>query len=255
MTPRKQRFIAEYIRLRDGKAAALAAGYAECAAAPMASKLLRRADVQEALIAAGVPLAFSTYGVKQATRIAKGLTARQERFIEHYLVLGKGAEAARRAGYSTRSAPAIADKLLRTPRVAAALSEAQALRAKRMAIDAERVLGELARLGFADLGRVIDWGPQGVRLTPAQELDPIDRAAISEVVAEIGAETTKLKVKLFNKPRALEVLARHLGLLAKPPRGAGEPKLFEGRDPRQVLRERLERIVAAMAKREDDKER
>src|SRR5215469_747288 len=119
MTPRKQRFIEEYARLKNGKQAALAAGYGERCAAPMASKLLRRADVQEALIARGVELAFARDGVKQMTRVEPFLTERQERFIEHYLVLGKGAEAARRAGYSPRSAPNRADKLLNTPRVAA----------------------------------------------------------------------------------------------------------------------------------------
>lgn len=246
MSPRKQRFIAEYIRLQNGKQAALAAGYAPRAAAPIASKLLRHADVQEALVAAGISLAFSTYGPHQATRIAKGLTVRQERFIEQYLILGKGAEAARRAGYAPRSAHATADKLLSKPRVAAALAEAQAARAKRVAIDAERVLQELARLSFADLGQVMDWGPQGVRLTPMAALDPIDRAAISEVVAEIGAERTKLKVKLFNKPRALESLAKHLGLFA---RGAASTGLLaDGRDWRAELRERLLRIAAGKPK-------
>jgi phage terminase small subunit len=244
MTPRKQRFIEEYARAQNGKAAALAAGYAPRAAAPMASKLLRRADVQAALIAAGVPLAFTTYGPKPATRIAKGLTARQERFIEHYMILGKGAEAARRAGYSARSAPSIADKLLHTPVVMAALDEANAARAKRLTLDGDQVLIELATLVRADLSRVIDWGPAGVSVKAAEDLAPEDRAAIAAIDAVSHAGGTRVKVKLFDKLRALELLAKHV--FAREARGTGSPTLIDGREARDVLRERLERIRATL---------
>lgn len=242
MTPRKLRFIEEYARLKNGKQAALAAGYAERCAAPMASKLLRMSDVQEALIAAGVEIAFATYGPKPATRISPFLTPRQERFIEHYLVLGKGAEAARRAGYSPRSAHSIADKLLNTPRVAAAIAEANAARAARLRIDAEHVLAESARLAFADIAMIVDWGPNGVTVKPASALAPEDRAAIAEIVADIGETKTRLRVKLFNKQRALETLAKHLGLFNRNASGA-DKLLIDGKDPREVLHERLRRII------------
>ncbi len=255
MTPRKQRFIAEYIRLRNGREAALAAGYGETSAAAMASKLLRRGDVQEALIAAGVELAFATYGPggpKPLTRIAPFLTARQERFIEHYLVLGKGAEAARLAGYSPRSAHSIADKLLHTPRIAAAIDDANAKRAQRMALDADRVLAELMRLGFSDLGKIVDWDADGnIRLKAADEVAPEDRAAIAQLIAVSDKKHTRVKVKLHNKLKALESLGKYLGLFAKAPRGTGEGKLIDGRDPREVLLERIARIVA-MAEEDGD---
>ncbi len=242
------RFVEDHARLKNGKQAALAAGYGEGCAAAMASRLLRKPEIQAALIEAGIPLAFSTYGAEQATRIGSFLNPRQERFIEHYLILGKGAEAARRAGYSARSAYATADKLLHNPLVVAAIDEANAARAQRMKIDADRVLAELARLGFADLGRIAEWGPDGMRIKPGQELAPEDRAAVAEVVVETGGGKTKLKVKLFNKQRALDSLAKHLGLYAKNARPSPEATLIDGRDPRDVLRERLQRLIAA----EDD---
>jgi len=243
MTPRKQRFIADYIRLQNGRAAALAAGYAPRAAGPMASKLMRQADVQEALVAAGVPLAFSSHGVKRATRVAKGLTVRQERFVEHYMVCGKGAEAARRAGYSARSAHSIADKLLNTPRVAAAINDANAARARRLRLDGDQVLAELAKIVLADLGQILDWGPGGVSVKPAADLTPEDRAAIAAIDAVSDANGTRVKVRLFDKLRALEIMGKHV--FAREARGAGSPQLIDGRDPRAVLRERLQRIVAA----------
>jgi len=245
MTPRKQRFIEEYARLRNGKAAALAAGYGERCAAPMASKMLRRGDVQEALIARGVELAFSTYGVKPATRIAPFLTVRQERFVEHYLILGKGAEAARRAGYSARSAGNRADRLLNTPRVAAAIAEARAERAARMRIDGDHVLAEYASLAFIELGMIADWGPEGVTLKRADELAREDRAAIAEITEHRGKSGARLRIKLFDKPRALAALAKHLGLFEKGARDAAARQEKQGEEARQILRERLRRLIAS----------
>jgi phage terminase small subunit len=248
MTPRQKRFVEEYARLRNGKAAALAVGYAERAAAPMASKMLRNEAVQAALIAAGIEIAFSTYGPKPATRIAKGLTVRQERFVEHYLVLGKGAEAARRAGYSPRSAPAIADKLLNTPRVAAAIATANAERAKALAIDAKRVLEEFACIAFADLRAILDWDETGLRVKPQEAIDRIALAAIAEISERPGGRGKLLKVKLFDKLKALELLAKHLGLFARGPRGEPQSLAIDGKDPREALRERLARLAAAKTK-------
>lgn len=49
------------------------------------------------------------------------LTPRQQRFVEEYVVCGCGAEAARRAGYSERTAYQIAYENLRKPEIEAAI--------------------------------------------------------------------------------------------------------------------------------------
>jgi hypothetical protein len=150
--------------------------------------------------------------------------------------------------YAPRSAHRSADKLLRTPRVAAALDNANAERARRLAIDGAHVLGELARLSFADLGRIIDWGPAGVTVKAAQDLAQDDRVAIAAIEAVSNASGTRVKVKLFDKLRALDVLAKHV--FAREARGVGGPKLIDGRDARDVLRERFLQMVADAAKSE-----
>lgn len=55
------------------------------------------------------------------------LTAKQARFVQEYLIDGNGAGAAVRAGYSVRSAKAIACELLTKPDLQAAIREKQAL--------------------------------------------------------------------------------------------------------------------------------
>src|SRR5258708_7789635 len=82
----------------------------------MASRSWRSPAVVEALVALGVPLAFQAQP-QTRRRVMPFLTERQQRFVEHYLILGNGAEAARRAGYSRRSALGIASYLLRRPQI------------------------------------------------------------------------------------------------------------------------------------------
>lgn len=60
-----------------------------------------------------------------------GLTARQEKFVEHYALCGNAAEAARLAGYSPKSARVTGPETLSNPAVK------QALEARRQAFRAE----------------------------------------------------------------------------------------------------------------------
>ena len=72
-----------------------------------------------------------------------GLTAKQARFVQEYLVDCNGAAAARRAGYSGHRADRQAQENLRKPAVAAAIAGAQAKRAERTQITADWVLERL----------------------------------------------------------------------------------------------------------------
>jgi phage terminase small subunit len=76
------------------------------------------------------------------------LAAQQLRFVDEYLLDLNAAQAAIRAGYSARTAYTVGPRLLRDPRIAAAVSAAQAARSERTGITADRVLGELNRLAF-----------------------------------------------------------------------------------------------------------
>lgn len=75
---------------------------------------------------------------------ANGLTAKQQRFVEEYLVDLNGTAAARRAGYSAKSAKGSAAELLRDfPAVIAAVDRGLAERAKRTELTADWVLDQL----------------------------------------------------------------------------------------------------------------
>ncbi len=76
------------------------------------------------------------------------MTPRQGRFVEEYLIDLNATQAARRAGYSERWAGDRGWKLLRDPEVAAAIEKAQAARAERTRVSADKVVKELAKVAF-----------------------------------------------------------------------------------------------------------
>jgi phage terminase small subunit len=110
------------------------------------------------------------------------LNARQARFVQEYLVDLIATRAAIRAGYSPKTAEQQGNRLLGIAKVASAIASAQAKRGARTEITQDRVLAELAKLGFYDIRKAVRWGgipevtPEGehiypVEMVPSEDLD------------------------------------------------------------------------------------
>lgn len=155
------------------------------------------------------------------------LTPKQARFVEEYLVDLNATQAAIRAGYSEKTAYSIGEENLRKPEIASAVQSAMAERSKRTEITADRVLKELAKLGFSDIRKAISWrahvtgmveeedGTQ--RLAVTNEVALIDSDKIDDDTAAAVAEISQtaqggLKIKLHDKKGALVDIGRHLGM-------------------------------------------
>jgi len=106
---------------------------------------------------------------------------RQSKLIEAYLRLGSVTAAAQEAGYARSSA----GLFLHRPDVAAIIAARQAEMRRRNEVTMERVIGELAKLAFADPRDLFT--PDG-KLKPLHELDDASAASISalEVLAVAG---------------------------------------------------------------------
>ena len=177
------------------------------------------------------------------------LRPRQQRFVEEYLIDANGHQAALRAGYAPKCARQTVTKLLKHPEIAAAIRRDMDTRAERMRLDADRVLAELARIAFADIGNLVDWGPDGITLKPKRELSADDRAAVAEV-ATGGAGP---RLRLHSKQRALDAIARHFGLYGKTAHRFDPPRRADGKSAREILKEKLEAMaMAARAARAPD---
>lgn len=146
------------------------------------------------------------------------LTAKQEMFAREYLVDLNATAAARRAGYSDGS---YGRQLLTKPHVEAAIREQKDNRAQRTEITADRVLEELGRIGFAQIGTAFGWDEESVAFVPSEDLTPDEMAAVRSVRAETthfrredGTHETQIKLRLemHDKIAALREIGKHLGI-------------------------------------------
>jgi phage terminase small subunit len=148
------------------------------------------------------------------------LNRRQEMFAREYLVDYNATQAALRAGYSARTAYSQGQRLLKHVEVRRLLDEADAERRKRLQLSADDVLGELALLGRSDIGQVLDFTGDELRLRPANLIPESARRAISSVKVRRyteghGDDARQVEVtefKLWDKLSALEKVGKHLDL-------------------------------------------
>ena len=136
------------------------------------------------------------------------MTKKQKRFVEEYLIDLNATQAAIRAGYSPATAKEIGCENLTKPNIAAAISQAMAERSKRTGINQDRVLQELARIGFAKITDVVD--PETAKIRPDASDD--DLACIQSIKIKPNEFGTEREVKLYDKKSALVDLGKHLGL-------------------------------------------
>ena len=110
-------------------------------------------------------------------RSGSSLTPRQTRFVKEYLVDLNGTQAAIRAGYSAHTANKQSTRLLTNADIKAAVEAGAATQHAQLDLTAEKVLTELLGVGYATVNAT--------------------------------------DVRVSDKLRALELLAKHLGLLTE----------------------------------------
>lgn len=98
-------------------------------------------------------------------RIGNQFTAKEERFIDEYLVDGNGTRAAIAAGYSAKTANGSAKDVLKRPLVRAELNRRKRLLATKLELTAEKVLTDIARVaGKAEKARQYNASIRGHQL-------------------------------------------------------------------------------------------
>ncbi|MCP1738204.1 terminase small subunit [Bradyrhizobium japonicum] len=162
------------------------------------------------------------------------LTPKQLRFVQEYLLDLNATKAAIRAGYSRRTANEQGSQLLSRSDVKAAIDAAKVERSERTEIDAKRVLREIASMAFYDPADLIGIARElastdecrdgegvvemnGKRYAVAGIVSPAHIAGLPENVrrAIIGwswDRNQNFTLKLADKSKALDQLARHLSL-------------------------------------------
>lgn len=150
--------------------------------------------------------------------MAGQLEPRQAAFVREYLVDFNGTQAAIRAGYARRGAPVAASRLLTNEKVAAAVKRGVESRVQRTAVTADRVVLELARIGFLDPRQLFS---EDGTLRPISEWSEGLAAAVASIEIEElyegrGDEREPVgrlkKIRFWDKNRALDVLSKHTGV-------------------------------------------
>lgn len=140
--------------------------------------------------------------------MASKLTPKQQKFVDEYLVDLNATQAAIRAGYSKKTAAAIAAENLMKPCIAEAIAKRQKCLRNKLEISQEAVLRELAAIGFANGTDFVQIKGGRVVVADTDTVAPEKLPAIAGI--KDGMYGTE--VKLHDKVRALELLGKHLGL-------------------------------------------
>lgn len=134
------------------------------------------------------------------------------RFADEYLIDFNAKAAAIRAGYSPATAKNasmwISDAHPTKPKLKELIDKRLAHMSRRTGITAERLLREMAALAFSNPDDVIDWESGKVK----DGAERVDLAAVAGYRKKSGDGWAEYEVKLTDKARALEVLAKWLRL-------------------------------------------
>jgi phage terminase small subunit len=149
-------------------------------------------------------------------KAVRALTPKQQRFVQEYLIDLNASAAAKRAGYSVKTADQLGYQLLQNPLVAAAISAGRQVQAERAQVDADWLLGRLEIEANADLADlydekgalkpVKDWPliwRQGLiaGVETAQEFEEVDGRKVQTGLVH--------KVKISDRAKRLELIGRH----------------------------------------------
>lgn len=136
------------------------------------------------------------------------MTKKQKRFVEEYMIDLNATQAAIRAGYKPSAAYSIGSENLRKPEIKAAIDKAIAERSKRTGINQDRIIRELARIGFAKITDVADRKTGEIKEDASED----DLACIQSIKVKPGEFGTEREVKMYDKRSALVDLGKHLGM-------------------------------------------
>lgn len=148
---------------------------------------------------------------------------RQARFVEEYLIDLNATQAAIRAGYAAATAGQKGHDLLKKVEISEAIQEAMRQRSERTRVTADRVLEELARIGFSDalnhyevdeLGRLVVAGgaPDGASRAVASVKRKVRTFTDKDGESEVTVET---EFRLWDKNTALANIGKHLGMFVE----------------------------------------
>jgi len=135
-------------------------------------------------------------------------TAKEARFCYEYCIDLNATKATIRSGYSKDSARSIGSTLLTKVNIQNKIREIQDDLAAAAGISALRIVKELEKIAFANMASLRDgW----MNPTDFDLLTDDEKSCIQEISTTAGKYGASLKVKFYDKQKALDALATILG--------------------------------------------
>jgi phage terminase small subunit len=187
------------------------------------------------------------------------LTAKQARFVEEYLVDMNATGAARRAGYSKKTAEQQGYENLRKPEIHRAIAAARAQLSERCQVSLDDITRELTRMGFANLADfhgITSEGEPYIDLSACtrEQLAALQDLSVEDYVEGRGEDARlvkRVRVKLADKRGSLGLLAELLGHGAKRKVEMSGSVKVEG-ERRDALAETIRRMETEDLRRYDE---
>ncbi len=156
------------------------------------------------------------------------LTAKQQRFVDEYLIDLNATQAAIRAGYSQKTARQIGNRMLTNVDIQSAIAKRMGDRSGRVEITQDMVLRELAKIGFSDIRKVVRWGETQVRMVDGEDDGPEDMVPYHGLALIDSTEVTKPLLGSYSP--AMSSADRILSWIADPTGAVGFKPFTSVRD-------------------------
>jgi phage terminase small subunit len=153
--------------------------------------------------------------MERSTDIGMELNPKQQRFVEEYLVDLNATQAAIRTGYSPASARLQGHRMITDDNIQNSIQAAMDARSERIRITADRVLEELALIGFANIADYLDTDENGRLSVNLSEMTREQAAAVKDVRIEARGDGQSIHFRLGDKLAALVAMNRHLQKLPR----------------------------------------
>ncbi len=144
---------------------------------------------------------------------------KHRRFVAEYRKDLNATQAAIRAGYSPKTAHSQGPRLLENVEIAELLKETTSQQLEKADLSATRTLEEMRRLAFSNVQDLFDANGD---MVPIHKLTREQAACISSLEVIMKNATSGdgkidrvLKIKVWDKPKVMEMLGKHFALLTE----------------------------------------
>lgn len=159
-------------------------------------------------------------------------TDKERLFCYEYLLDKNAAQAARRAGYSDRSAAKIGWELLQKERISQRTDEMLVDTCEKLELSREVIIQELLALAMSDIGEIYneDGSVKPLHEIPANTRRAISGLDVEELFEGEGDDRKQTGIskrpRLWDKTKALELLGKHLKMFTDKVELNQRPKVY-----------------------------